>query len=333
VIEQILKTSWYGKGLLSRSITILLLPLTLIFYLLVALRRAGYEFGLLQSSKVSVPLIIVGNITVGGAGKTPLVIALVKWCIDQGFSPAVVSRGYGREDERVLLRVDSDSDVRVCGDEPLLIAQASGVPVYVGSDRVAAAEMALQDKYDGSSLVDIIISDDGMQHYSLERDMEIAVVDGEYALGNRLLLPAGPLREPASRLDEVDAVVVAGNSFLQPQPLYKLVEPNSKKTTDYFSGQRVHAVAGIGYPERFFTMLRNLGMEVIPHPFSDHHQYNRAELLEINTSDNLPMIVTEKDAVKCTEFANELTEVWVLPVAAIIDDKLDRALRTCLKIK
>lgn len=272
------------------------------------------------------PVVVVGNITVGGTGKTPLVIALVGWLRQQGMRPAVISRGYGREREETAL-VTPEMEATVAGDEPLLISREGGVPVYVGVDRVAAAERAVAD-----GECDLLVLDDGLQHYRLQRDIEIVVVDGERQFGNGLCLPAGPLREPRSRLGEVDAVVVNGEGMrLQPQSLYRLGQPEQQQSLESLAGETVHAVAGIGNPQRFFAMLEGAGLKVISHPFPDHHQYNGDDF-QFPAGRELPILMTEKDAVKCSRtMVGEDREAWVVPVKAQFDNELEQLLKTILE--
>lgn len=313
---------WYKKRPLYLLPMIVLLPASWLFCLLVEIRRSGYRTGLVKSRRAAVPVIVVGNITVGGTGKTPLIIALASWLQQQGYRPAVISRGYGRKSTEEISRVSVNSSAEEVGDEPLLIASTTGVPVYVGVDRVTVADRAVMDQS-----CDLILSDDGLQHYRMGRDIEIAVIDGERRLGSRLCLPAGPLRERASRLQQVDVVVVNGeNMRLQPQPLYLLGEESGEKISlDNITGRTVHAVAGIGNPERFFTMLRSAGIEVITHPFPDHHQYNAEEL---NFADGHPVVTTEKDAVKMRELnLGQGIDIWVAPVTAELDEKITQKLK------
>lgn len=327
-IEAQIEASWYSFSWLRLPWTLLLLPLTPLFCLLVTIRRWGYRRGWIESYLSPVPLIVVGNLTVGGTGKTPLVIALARWLQQQGYSPAVISRGYGRSDEHELLQVSAESDPAQVGDEPLLLARESGAAVYVCRDRVLAAERAVAQG------ADLILSDDGLQHYRMQRSVELLLVDGERGLGNRLCLPAGPLREPTSRLQDVDAVVVNGSETtiqgafsmpLQPQPLYRLDNPQQHCTLEDLSGQRVHAIAGIGHPQRFFELLRRANIETIAHPFSDHHQYNGSEL-EFEDA-TLPLLMTEKDAVKCQQLSTlKQRTVWVVPVEAQLDSGLQQLL-------
>jgi len=325
LMERLFNQIWYQQSPRWWPLQWLLLPLSALFCLLVAVRHFSYRHGLVRSSRVSVPVLVVGNLTVGGTGKTPLVIALVKWLQQQGHRPAVISRGYGRTSEDPILQVDSDGRATDYGDEPLLITQATGVPVYVGADRaiVANCVMAEQDPT-------IILSDDGLQHYRLQRDLELVVVDADRKLGNRYCLPAGPLREPASRLRSVDAVVwngpAAGDGFsmqMRAAPLYRLDDRKQKVALEQFSGKQVHAVAGIGYPQRFFSLLEQAGVVVISHPFPDHHQYNRQDL---QFDGSLPLLMTEKDAVKCQSLSGMEAEVWVVPVSVDLDTSLKQRL-------
>lgn len=250
--------------------------------------------------RLPAPVVVVGNIAVGGSGKTPLVIALIDLLRAHGWCPGVVSRGYGGS-LRGVHRVKVDDDPALTGDEPLLIAQRTGAPVVIGADRVAAGQALLAE-----SGVDIVLADDGLQHYRLARDLEIAVVDGRRLLGNRRLIPAGPLREPPARLEEVDLVLVNGQRSPD-QAGFDLVLGDARSLVvdgysklSLFASQPVHAVAGIGDPQRFFDALSASGLTPIPHPFPDHHVFAAADLV---FGDGLPVLMTEKDAVKCRPFA------------------------------
>lgn len=276
-----------------------------------ALRRNAYLKGWRKRRHPGVPVIVVGNITAGGAGKTPLTIALVERLRTEGWNPGVASRGYGREDASNALWVDTHTDAFRGGDEPVLIAHRTGAPVRVDRDRAAAARALVE------AGCDVVVCDDGLQHYRLARDIEIEVVDGRRRYGNGRLLPAGPLRELPERAARCDFRVVnvgaggAGNGDTgfgewSMRLIADLADPmlgGRARKLGSFSGQRVHAVAGIGDPERFFTMLRDFGIAVVPHAFADHHQY-RAEDFEFGSRE-LPVLMTEKDAVKCTAFADE----------------------------
>ncbi|HEY4375005.1 MAG TPA: tetraacyldisaccharide 4'-kinase [Burkholderiales bacterium] len=311
---------WWQPTLSLRAA--LLLPLSWLFGSAAALRRGLYRAGFLKSERLPVPVLVVGNLTVGGAGKTPLTIALAQAFAACGYHPGVISRGYGGNagaagDAPREVRVDS-TPAQV-GDEPLLIRRVC--PVFVGRRR-AAAGRALLAAYPQTNL---IITDDGLQHYALARDAEVAVFDTRGA-GNGCLLPAGPLREPLSR--KVDAVVFNGDPIntvpgmgwrmdLRPGSLYRLDEPSQQCAAADFGathGTAVAAIAGIGNPARFFSTLRGLGLKIEEHAFPDHHPYAASELAAIPA----PLIVmTEKDAIKCAQFRDP--RVWVLPVAAQFD--------------
>ncbi|MBE0509229.1 MAG: tetraacyldisaccharide 4'-kinase [Chromatiales bacterium] len=295
----------------------LLWPLSLLFCALVWLRRLAYRRGWLASHRLPVPLIVIGNITAGGSGKTPLVLYLAEQLKQRGYRPGLISRGYGGQSIQWPQPVRADSVPQLVGDEALLLVQRSGCPMMVGPDRVAAAEALLAGQQ-----VDIILADDGLQHYRLGRDIEIAVLDGQRRLGNRLCLPAGPLREPPGRLNAVDFVVANGEARagewamqLQGSTLCAL-KGNEQLRLAALAGQRVHAVAGIGHPQRFFASLRAAGLELIEHPFGDHHPYGLGEL---DFADGLPVLMTEKDAVKYRLYAG--AQHWYLPVQAQLDEE------------
>ena len=299
---------------------LLLFPLSLLFRLIVAIRRQLFRLGILSSIRLPVPVIIVGNITVGGTGKTPLTLWLVEQLLANGWHPGIISRGFGGSGSKAQ-EVSHNSDPATVGDEPVLMAQRKLCPVWIGRERPAAARALLAAHPE----CDIIISDDGLQHYRLQRDVEIAVVDGVRRFGNGLLLPAGPLREAVSRLREVDAVVVnggmaaAGEYLMQLEGMnfYNLLNPEITATADDFKDQSVHAIAGIGHPERFFRHLHKLGLSPQTHPYPDHHRYCAADLAYADAN---VLLMTEKDAVKCSAFADE--KCWVLRVDAHPDSAL-----------
>lgn len=316
-----LEPHWYGVT----PLTPLLYPLSLVFREVVAIRRALYRARLLPAVKLPIPVVVVGNITVGGTGKTPLVLWLAGFLEGCGLKPGIVSRGYGAKTGKPQ-PVTMGSDPAVCGDEAVMLAQRCNAPVWIGADRAAAARALLSARPG----CDVIISDDGLQHYRLERDVEILVVDGARGLGNGLLLPAGPLREAATRLTSVDAIVVnisqsmkigfqalAPASFamrLSGREFRNLLNPGQRAGPEQFENRRIHALAGIGNPQRFFDHLRRLGLNFSAHPFPDHHAFTAADLAFGDTD---PVVMTEKDAVKCRRFASE--NHWVLPVTAEID--------------
>ena len=307
-----LQRQWFERRRLSPALW-LLLPLAWLFAFLSRLNRWRA-----RPVRLPVPVIVVGNITVGGAGKTPLTIWLSRQLAARGRRPGIVSRGYGSNaaQPRPVLPSASPGEV---GDEPILLARRAQVPVWVGRDRAAAAQALLAAHPD----VDILLCDDGLQHYRLARDVELAVFDGRGA-GNGWRLPVGPLREPMARLLTVDAVICNGlrepripadvpifDMRLQAGEFYRLDEPQRRCRADELLGRPLHALAGIGDPGRFFRTLEGLGLRFEAHPFPDHHAYTAADLAFAQSG---ILLMTEKDAVKC----HGLTagETWVLPVEA-----------------
>ena len=294
-------------------LAILLFPLSLLFRAIVTLRRTAYRVGLLRQQRADCPVIVVGNITVGGSGKTPLVIWLCHWLTERGYRPGIVSRGYGGRARNWPQQVRSDSDPKVVGDEAVLLSRRCNRPVCVGPDRPAAIKALLQH-----TDCDIVVSDDGLQHYAMARDIEIAVVDGERRFGNGLMLPAGPLREPVSRLKSIDLVICNGEPgpgefamrLRQPQ-LLPLAGRGEALDIEHFRGTRVRAVAGIGNPQRFFDMLGRFGLQVEAYVFPDHHDFVADDL---RFEESLPLLMTEKDAVKCRRIFTG--EAWVVRVEA-----------------
>jgi tetraacyldisaccharide 4'-kinase len=307
-VQAWLNRVWYERG----SPPWWLLPLSLSYGAAAGARRYLYSKQLRKSTRVASPVVVVGNLSVGGTGKTPLVCWLVARLQELGFKPGVVTRGYGGSSESVCL-VDSAADPSIVGDESLLIARRTGVPVAIGRDRPSAAQLLV------NAGCDVVVSDDGLQHYALARDCEIVVVDGERRFGNGWLLPAGPLRESEARLRRVDAVVVNGGRAPLEGALSMRLEAKDAmsliggavKTLREFAGHSVHAVAGIGNPERFFNMLRGYGIEVVGHPLPDHA---RLQAADISFPDGRPVLMTEKDAVKCAAFAG--AQHWYVPVTA-----------------
>ncbi|HEV2213602.1 MAG TPA: tetraacyldisaccharide 4'-kinase [Gammaproteobacteria bacterium] len=311
---------WYS----SRPVW-LLIPLAAVFGALAALRRFAYRSTLLGTASLPVPVLVVGNITVGGTGKTPFVLWLAEALLEQGRRPGIVTRGYGGQAQRWPQVVDAGSEASVVGDEAVLLASRSGLPVAAGPDRVAAARLLLE-----KHSADIIISDDGLQHYRLARVLEIALLDAERGLGNGWLLPAGPLREPSGRLNSVDIVVLkqsADAAFSWPRAVgMKLALEEAVNLADgrrlplkQFAGTRVHALAAIGHPQQFFAGLRGAGIEVLPHALPDHALPSR---LDLQPGDGLPVFMTEKDAVKCRHTG--LKDLWYVPARAVIAEA-DRA--------
>jgi tetraacyldisaccharide 4'-kinase len=318
-MEKWLNSVWYGRA----PGALLLRPLSWLYALAVGLRRAGYAARLLPVAKLASPVVVVGNLTVGGTGKTPFVVWLVGQLAAAGRKPGVVARGYGRRDAAPRL-VEDTSGAADVGDEPLLVRRRTGRPVAVGRERTVAGRLL------ATQGVDIVVADDGLQHLALARDCELVLIDGARGFGNGLLLPAGPLRERAARLRTVDAVIMLEGSrerSLAGKPVFhmRLEAANVLPLTGpreaalplaSLAGQRVHAVAGIGHPERFFRMLRAAGLDVIPHPFPDHHAFAASDLA---FDDGLPVLMTEKDAVKCAAFASP--RLGYVPVAAAFSDE------------
>jgi len=271
-------------------------------------------------------IIVVGNITVGGSGKTPLVIRLCRLAAEAGLRPGVISRGYGRN-ERGLRQVNAGSSPAAVGDEPVLIAHRAGVPVIVSADRCEAARVLLKKG------VNVIICDDGLQHHRLPRSLEICVIDGSRGFGNGRLLPAGPLREPLSRLASVEHVVVNGEFEDLPGSItahtmhfvtgmLRSLDDGMAWRLSQFKGCKVHAVAGIGNPQRFFDLLRNSGITVKEHPFPDHHAFRKGDFEQMDG--DFPILMTEKDAVKCTRLG--LKNAWFLSVDAVLPAEWESAL-------
>jgi tetraacyldisaccharide 4'-kinase len=304
-------------------VSLLLYPASLLFRAAVALRRAAYRAGILSSIRLPVPVIVAGNLTVGGTGKTPLVLWLASFLLERGRRPGIVSRGYGGT-ESGPSPVPVDGDPRRLGDEPVLLARRSGCPVWIGTDRVAAAQGLLAAHPD----CDVVISDDGLQHYRLGRDMEI-VVRPAGTPRNGWLLPAGPFREPAARAAEADAVVLHGGAPAAPElgaaftmqvkgaRFYNLLNPELWSGAERFRDKNVEAIAGIGDPDRFFSQLRQLGITFAARPFPDHHLFSAADLAIPGAE---IILMTEKDAVKCQPYADE--RHWVLRVDALVDPGL-----------
>jgi tetraacyldisaccharide 4'-kinase len=313
--ERDLLETWYG----GRPPALTLRLLERAYALATGMRRGLYRIGLLPRTRLPVPVVVVGNIVAGGTGKTPLTIALVEALRARGFRPGVVSRGYGvRRSDPVL--VDAHADPSAAGDEPCLIARATGAPVAVGADRVAAARLLLA----APGAPDVLVADDGLQHYRLFRDVEICVIDGERRFGNGRLLPAGPLREPVGRAERCDFRITNGGIALPGETAMTLIgdeavglsAPRARCPLSAFAKTRAHAVAGIGNPGRFFAQLRAAGIAVTEHPFGDHHAFSATDL---SFDDDLPVLMTEKDAVKCAAFAD--ARCWSVPVRAVVAER------------
>jgi len=314
MLGRYIQNSWYQPfGIL----TLILLPLSILFCVVAMARRCFYRMNILHSEKVKAPVIIVGNISVGGTGKTPLVIAITQYLKAQGYRPGVICRGYRGKARNWPQRVTVESDPYWVGDEAVIIANRCRCPVCAGPSRVESAKLLIE-----SEGCNVIISDDGLQHYNLKRDVEIAVVDAQRGLGNGLCLPAGPLRELPFRLKTVNMKVCNGaeqgdmyGMELKSYAFHNINNETELKPLDAFAGVKVNAVSGIGNNARFFKNLQRLGILINEHQFSDHHSYTVDEL---RFNDELPLLMTEKDAVKCKKFS--LQNAWYLKVDALISN-------------
>ena len=311
-MDAFLQRVWYERH--AQWFSLLLLPLSWLFAAVVACRRGAYRNGWLRSHRVARPVLVVGNITVGGTGKTPMTIRLAQQLQARGLRVGIVLRGYGGQSTQWPCDVTNDTSWEQTGDESVLLAQRTGALVVAGPDRVAAAERAIERG------AQIVVCDDGLQHYRLARDGEIAVIDERRGLGNRRLLPAGPLREPVSRLATVDLQVLtrrsgastniaAVDAVVATAVLGDAVSIGSgeRRGLQSFAGKAVHAVAGIGNPQAFFDALRALGLRVQPHPLPDHARISASD---ISFADGAPVLMTEKDAVKCRAIAGN--DCWAV---------------------
>lgn len=322
-----IEDAWYTEMYISSW----LMPISMFYVDAVRLRRFCYRIGILKKYRLPVPVIIVGNLTVGGTGKTPFVIWLVELLIQQGYKPGVISRGYKGNANANPQLVTANSDVSLVGDEAFLISKRCACPVAISVKRVDAAKLLLS-QYD----CNIIISDDGLQHYALQRDIEILIVDGQRRFGNGYCLPVGPLREPPERKEEVDLIVVNTPTELEENEfamyyeggeLINMVNDQPKLLSE-FKNLNCHAVAGLGNPSRFFIQLEKAGLHVNKHAYPDHHPFIQTDL---SFKDDLPVIMTEKDAVKCKAFAK--INFWYLPINANLPLAFSEKLLTLLKDK
>ncbi len=323
---------WYG----ARWRSLWLLPLSWLFHGVVTCRTYLFRTGFRTRYVSKLPVVVVGNITVGGAGKTPTVLALIDILQREGFKPGVVSRGYGGKYKTEFAWVTDQQDARHVGDEPKLIQLQTGVPVVVARKRALAVQ-----QLEAHADVDVIIADDGLQHYALQRDIEIAVVDGMRYLGNQLLMPAGPLREPASRLKSVDFVLTQGGFAeqnksmhrmdLEVEGLYSLVD---QKPIDWPLRSKVVGMAGIGYPQRFQRTLEQSGFNIATFfAFADHKAFTALDLKRVCTQ-GLPVVMTEKDAVKCKDFPASLQKnLYYLRVTPCLPHVFEKQFITLLRNK
>lgn len=299
----------------------LLIPFSYLYLIIISIRNFLYYVGFLDIKKVSVPVIIVGNITVGGTGKTPLLISIASYFLSNGFKPGIISRGY-KASYKHAREVTNKSKLLDVGDEPFMLKRHLGIPVFVGEKRFSVAELLLKDYPD----VDIILSDDGLQHLELARDYEIVVVDKIRGFGNNYLLPSGPLREPIKRLKSIDAIIMNGekitnqNYFSMHYSAHdkiKSVLENKCLKINLLKNKKLYAVTGIGNPDRFFSFLKDLGLTFERLVFDDHHNFSNEDF---HRCGNKIIIMTEKDAVRCLHLKNK--NIWYLPIKAIVDKKL-----------
>lgn len=320
-MRQAVLNFWYRQSVVAY----LLAPLSWLFHLACRLRYFFFRYFKVPQH-FEVPIIIVGNLTVGGTGKTPLVLWIVNMLKEQGYTPGIVMRGYGsslKNDAFEMVAMHSQaSDV---GDEPLLLRQNTDCPLVIGKNRPNAVSALLK----AFPKVNVVVSDDGLQHYALARDVEIAVIDGQRRLGNGFCLPVGPLRESKQRLKSVDFIVANGNAMpgewvmgTQLSSLaHRVNQRTPSKPIEAWEGKTVHAVAGIGNPERFFAALRSKGINVIPHAFPDHYAFQKED---ITFHDGLPVVMTEKDAVKCRHFAAD--QVFYVPLEVKLQEEFKEQL-------
>ena len=330
---RLIEKVWFNKHRAKYWLVPLLLPLSALFSLLSSARRLAFSLGLLKSYQIAKPVIVVGNIGIGGNGKTPVVVHLVELTKTLGLKPGVISRGYGGTAEAYPYLLDETSTSSQAGDEPILIYQRCHVPIVVGADRVANAKMLIDQG------CNIIISDDGLQHYRLKRDLELVVIDAKRLFGNGLLLPAGPLREGQWRLQQADLLIYNGRkegnplkinddeSLLMTLAGSELIHIKTGEKTSLVSflkqWQAVNAIAGIGDPQRFFDTLQIFGFNLVKQQgFIDHKDFTIDDFNQFKT--DLPLLMTEKDAVKCQKFAQE--NWWYLPVSAQFSEQDEHVL-------
>ena len=316
-VDQIFNNQYYKKS----SWIYLLIPFSIFFYFFSSLKKYLYKNGFLKTIKIKVPVLIIGNITLGGTGKTPLALDLIEKFLRKDLKPAIISRGY-RGSANNITEVFEFSDVSAVGDEALLIKTKSKIPVFIGKDRVSVAKILLK-KYPETS---IIISDDGLQHHRLARDYEIIVVDSQRQFGNGLIFPAGPMREGISKLKQVDAVVCKGansnSNFYQMKYItkhFKNLLTNKKAIFKGIQDKKIVAITAIGNPESFFSTLEGYDLEFKKVTYNDHYLFNKNDFIKY---EDYNIVMTEKDAIKCQKFA--MNNFWVLPLKTKVDERLFR---------
>lgn len=340
-----MKTLWTRRGVKARLLT----PVAALFQLIVFVRSTLYKLGVFKCAPSSVPVIVVGNISVGGTGKTPIVAALIKKLQKAGYRPGIVSRGYGAIPAKEPRMVMADTTIERAGDEPFMLFRQTGVPVCICVKRADGVECLAKE-----AGVNVVVSDDGLQHYAMERELEIAVIDGQRMLGNGWLLPAGPLREPRKRLNSVDVVAIQQTADIQSADRGKavaslelkqgcqigvgsfhldiitLVNLHSNESVELsdFANRQVHAIAGVGNPQRFFSSLRKAGLEVLEHAMPDHHKYTPGD---VQFNQSIPVLMTAKDAVKIRELDIDLSNMFEVSVVAVLDDSLNLAIDQALQ--
>ncbi len=321
--ESKIRHKWYGGG----QVGVMAKAGAGLFARLVTIRKKLYASGVLKTHRLKVPVIVVGNITAGGGGKTPMVIWLVNHLKSLGYKPGVVSRGYGGKRKVEPMFVTPNANPAASGDEPLLVAKKTQLPVMVGKDRVKAAKALIKNYH-----VNVIVADDGLQHLAMGRDAEIVMLDAKWRTGNHQMIPAGPLREPLERLNEVDLVVFKGYMEQQHhydfaiEEIHQLNHQSNKKALAEFRNQKVVAMAGIANPDSFFGLLAAAGLAIVKHALPDHHDLSEADLLE--HQDHV-VLITEKDAVKCENL--QLEHVWVVKMQVVMPDKTLNALNDLIE--
>lgn len=326
VFDKLINRIWYQ----GHPAVVLLVPISWMYGLIVKFRYLLYHSGLLSTNTAPVPVIVVGNITVGGTGKTPFVVWLANYLFDCGYRPGILSRGYGVKSRIKVQQVRADSDPDFVGDEPVLIAKRTGLPVAISADRYEAARQLIE-----YADCNILICDDGLQHFALNRDLEIAVIDGDRAFGNAKLLPAGPLRESIHRLSSVDLLISKGKQYkkshvmeYQYGEMTSVVDETRKSSISSLLNQEIHVVTGIANPERFHEYIKAQGIHIIKHVYPDHYQYRSQDL---SFRDDKPIVMTEKDAVKCCKFARD--NMWYIPIQAKFNNTFHHRIKTLIRDK